>query len=169
MKQIIHAGFILAAVVVLFGSTVSAQTAAQDAAKIEAEFQKYVELSRKDLRSEKKQFIALNMPLTEAEATKFWPVYDRYAADMYKLFDERIAIIKEYGAVYQTLTDAQASNLSRRTTAVDQSFVDLRMRYIPLVEKVLPGKKAAFFFQLDKRLGILTDLQIASAVPLAIK
>ena len=41
----------------------------------------YVQLLRKDLRSEKKQIVAVNMSLTEAEAQKFWPVYDEYATD----------------------------------------------------------------------------------------
>jgi hypothetical protein len=45
-------------------------------------------LLRRDLRAEKKQLIALNLPLTETEATKFWPVYDQYAAEIAKHNDE---------------------------------------------------------------------------------
>ena len=30
---------------------------------------------RKDIRSQKKQLIAQNVKLTDAEATKFWPIY----------------------------------------------------------------------------------------------
>jgi hypothetical protein len=40
----------------------------------------FIELLRKDVRSQKKQIIAENMDLSDAEAEKFWPVYDRYAA-----------------------------------------------------------------------------------------
>ena len=42
-----------------------------------------VELMRRDLRSEKKQILAANLPLTDVEATKFWVVYDQYAAEMH--------------------------------------------------------------------------------------
>jgi hypothetical protein len=31
---------------------------------------------------------------------------------------------------------------------------------------VLTGKQTALFFQLDRRIGMLIDLQIASAIPL---
>jgi hypothetical protein len=40
-----------------------------------------MQLMREDIRSERKKVIAANMPLTETEATKFWPVYDRYIAE----------------------------------------------------------------------------------------
>jgi hypothetical protein len=40
------------------------------------------------------------------------------------------------------------------------------MQYIPKFEQVLPGKKAALFFQLDRRIGLLIDLQLASMIPM---
>ena len=53
-----------------------------------------VELLRKDLRSEKKQIVAANMVLTEAEAQKFWPVYDQYTAEAAKINDAKLSVIK---------------------------------------------------------------------------
>ena len=55
-----------------------------------------IQLLREDVRSEKKQLIAANLQLTDAEATKFWPVYDAYAAEATKIGDTRLALIKEY-------------------------------------------------------------------------
>src|SRR6188472_2208508 len=46
--------------------------------------EKDIALLRTDLRSEKKKLIALNVPLTDVEATRFWPVYDQYVAEMTK-------------------------------------------------------------------------------------
>jgi hypothetical protein len=37
-----------------------------------------VQLMRQDIRSQRKQIVAANLPLTEPESIKFWPVYDRY-------------------------------------------------------------------------------------------
>jgi hypothetical protein len=42
----------------------------------------------------------------------------------------------------------------------------VRQKYIPIVEKVIPGRKAALFFQVDRRLYALMDLQVASQIPL---
>jgi tryptophan 2,3-dioxygenase len=110
--------------------------------------------------------IAANLPLTDAEAVKFWPVYDQYQAEITKIGDTRFALIKEYAANYNTLTDTQAYDLITRMIGVDESLVQLRQKYVPIVEKVLPGKKTAMFFQMEKRVALMIDLQLASMIPI---
>jgi hypothetical protein len=123
-------------------------------------------LLRRDLKADKKKLIALNLPLTETEATKFWPVYDQYTGEMSKVYDEFYSIIKEYAANQKTLTDAQASSMINRWAAIQVQQAQTRQKYIPLVEKVIPSRKAALFFQVDRRLYGLMDLQVASQIPL---
>jgi hypothetical protein len=48
-----------------------------------------IQLLKSDLRSQKKQIVAANMYLTDAEAEKFLPIYDRYAADVAKVYDTK--------------------------------------------------------------------------------
>src|SRR5262249_59923569 len=48
-----------------------------------------LDLLRQDLRSTKKQLIAQNLKLSDTEATKFWPVYDKYTAELIKLNDKK--------------------------------------------------------------------------------
>lgn len=152
------------AIVLTAGQTLFAQKGSAD-----AEYDKYVSLLRKDLRSDKKQFLALNLPLTEAEAVKFWPVYEQYAGELAKIYDARIQIVKDYAANYGTLTDSTAATLSLRSIDNEEAVSKLRQKYVPLVGKVLPGKKAALFFQIEKRLGLLIDLQMASEIPLVVQ
>lgn len=104
--------------------------------------------------------------MTDAEAQKFWPIYDQYATELTKINDTKISLIKEYAASYSTLTDAQAQSITERWTAADDAALQLRIKYIPILQKVLPGKKAALFFQVDRKVGVLMDLQVASEVPL---
>jgi hypothetical protein len=40
------------------------------------------------------------------------------------------------------------------------------MKYVPIINKVLPGTKTATFFQMDRRITGLIDLQLASQIPL---
>ena len=152
------------AIVLTAGQVLLAQKGSTD-----AEYDKYVSLLRKDLRSDKKQFVALNLPLTEAEAVKFWPVYEQYAGELAKIYDARIQIVKDYAANYGTLTDSTAASLNLRAIDNEVAVSKLRQKYVPLVGKVLPGKKAALFFQIEKRLGLLIDLQLASEIPLVIQ
>ena len=113
-------------------------------------------LLRQDIRSIKKQLIAAN-----------WQVYDQYSAETEKINDTKAAIIKEYSDEYGTLTDDQADSLIRRWLDADIEQAKLRQRYVPTFQKVLPGKKAATFFQFDRRISAMIDLQLTSQLPLA--
>jgi hypothetical protein len=124
-------------------------------------------LLRRDIRSIKKRLIAANLTLTDSEAAKFWQVYEQYSADMGKINDTKTAIIKEYSDEYGTLTDDQADNLIRRWLDTDIEQTKLRQRYVPIFRGVLPGKKAATFFQLDRRISTMIDVQLTSQLPLA--
>jgi len=64
------------------------------------------------------------------------------------------------------MTDAQASSLIKQSMDLDASVVKLRQAWVPKFEKVLSPKQTAIFFQLDRRIGLIVDLQLASAVPL---
>jgi hypothetical protein len=124
-------------------------------------------LLRRDIRSIKKQLIAANLTLTDGEATKFWQVYEEYSVDTGKINDTRTAIIKEYSDEYGTLTDDQADNLIRRWLDTDIEQTKLRQRYVPIFRRVLAGKRAATFFQLDRRISTMIDVQLTSQLPLA--
>ena len=141
-----------------------AQTAASQDSQTVSE--QDIQLLRQDVRSKKKQLIAANLTLTDAEATKFWPVYDQYSAEMTKIGDQRYALIKEYAQNFGSLTDDQALSLTNRSLALDEAVEKLRIKYVPIINKVLPGKKTATFFQMDRRITALIDLQLASQIPL---
>ena len=125
-----------------------------------------IQLIRQDIRAERKKIIAANLPLTEIEATKFWPVYDRYIGETIKINDGRYSLIKEYAQNYQTMSDDQADSFIKRWLGFDQDNTQLRMKFIPEFEKVISHKKTAMFFQMDRRLGMVIELKLASQVPL---
>jgi len=120
-----------------------------------------ITLLRKDLRAEKKQIVAANMDLTDAEAEKFWPVYDQYSSDVAKINDQKAALLKEYWDNFNTMSGEQAETYIRKRAEVEQSIMQLRVKYIPVFRKVLSGRQTALFFQIDWRLGLMIDLQLA--------
>jgi hypothetical protein len=164
MKKTLIAVLILAGVILTNDRALRAQAGATASSPSVSD--QDIQLLRKDIRSQRKQLIAANLPLTDAEAVKFWPVYDQYMAEVAKIGDTRFAVIKEYADNYNTLTDAQAQDLITRSIAVDESFVQLRLKYVPVFQKVLTGKKTAMFVQMDRRVALMIDLQLASMIPL---
>src|SRR5437868_14490704 len=110
MKKLIFPCLVL----ILVWTAANIKTLAQKETDTGVQIEKDLELIRRDLRSEKKKIIAMNVPLTETEATKFWVVYDQYAAEMTKHYDNFYAVIKDYAANQKTLTDAQAISMVKR-------------------------------------------------------
>jgi hypothetical protein len=64
-----------------------------------------IKLFRKDVRSIRKQLIAANMDLTDAQAQQFWPVFDRYTAELAAIYDKKFALLKDYAQNFDALTD----------------------------------------------------------------
>jgi hypothetical protein len=145
------------------GAAAQTQKPDNSAAKIS---EMEVNLMRKDLRDQKKQIVAANLPLTGDEAAKFWPLYDEYTQETIKLNDQRYALVKEYAANYTTMSDAAAASYIRRWIGVDQAASKLRLEWIPKFEQTLGEKKAAMFFQIDRRVGLMVELQLSSQLPL---
>jgi hypothetical protein len=76
-------------------------------------------------------------------------------------------LLKQYAEMWSTMTDQDALIYVRRWMEVDQEAQALRLKYVPVVTQVLPGKKVATFFQLERKLVMMVDLQLFSQVPLA--
>ena len=66
---------------------------------------------RADLRAQRKQITAQNMRLTAEAASKLWPVFDQYRQEAIKSNDDRWALIKDYAANYNTMTDAAGAGV----------------------------------------------------------
>jgi hypothetical protein len=170
LKRILVFAFCLATLAFSSAISLSAQQTApssSDTAVTEEQVNDAnIQLMRQDVRSQRKKVVAANLPLTETEATKFWPLYDRYVGETIKVNDVRFALIKDYAKNYQTTTDEQADSFIKRWLALDQDNTQLRLKFIPEFEKVISHKKTATFFQIDRRVGLMIELQLAAQVPL---
>jgi len=169
VKSFMLAALLVAGICLSQNSSVLGRTATEPQSKTadkDATAQE-IELMRKDLRSIRKQLIAANLKLTDDQATKFWPVYDQYVAELVKVNNTKYELLKEYFDSYGTLTPEQADSMTKRLLELDVSVAQLRQKYQPAFRAVLPAKEAATFFQLDRRIAMMIDLQLASQIPLA--
>jgi hypothetical protein len=150
----------------LFAQNLAAQNA-QPVASLEngASIDQEIAMLRSDLRSTRKQVVAANMKLTDTEAEKFWPTYNQYVAELVEINNAKYALMKEY-LQSGNLTEEQTDSLSKRWLAVDESVVQLRLKYIPIFRRALSAKGTAMFFQIDRRGQMMIDLQLASSLPL---
>jgi len=125
-----------------------------------------IQLLRSDLQSGKNQVIADTMKFTDTESTVFWPVYRDYAHDQQVIADKRLQVIKDYAKYFDTMDDPKAKDMVQRMINVDDETLNLREKYWPRFEQALGAKRAAKFYQVDNRLSLMINLQLASLIPL---
>lgn len=125
-----------------------------------------IKLIRQDIQSAKNDVIKDTMQFSEAEGTAFWPVYKQYAGEQRGIADKRFAIIVDYAKHVDDMSDADAHALTQRMLQVEDETQDLRKRYFPKFESILGGRRAAKFYQVDNRLTMIINVQLASEVPL---
>jgi hypothetical protein len=146
----------------LMASGAIAQTATTDQPGTDTD----IALLRSDVQAQKTDIIGKTMQLNDADAKAFWPLYREYTNKQQALGDERVSVIKDYGAEYDTLTDSQADGLMDRMLKFDKSRNELRAQYYPKFKKAIGAKQAAKFIQVDNRLTLLVDLQLVNAIPI---
>lgn len=147
---------VLALVVILAAPTMFAQ-------------EQYLELLRTDLKKEKVAILTEAMEFSPAEAEKFWPIYREYDLKLSTLGDRRIAAIKEYAAVYETITNEKAEELMKKFLKMDRDYLDLRQEYFNKVTKAISPTVAARFMQVENQMNSLVQLQVMSELPLVKK
>jgi hypothetical protein len=59
------------------------------------------------------------------------------------------------------MSGEQAVGYLQKRAEVEESIMQLRLKYLSAFRKVLSDRQTALFFQIDWRLGLLTDLQLA--------
>jgi hypothetical protein len=118
------------------------------------------------IRADKKLLVASNMDLTEAEAAKFWPVYDAYQAEQGKLAQRTITLIKDYSANYQNMTDMVADKLLTDLLTIEKDRVALMASYRPKFAAVLPARKATRYYQIENKIRAIVNYELADAIPL---
>ena len=166
MKKLVMVVVLLGGSWMLIGATARAQTPPSGGNTGHVISDQDVNLLRQDLRSHRKQLIAANLKLTDAEATKFWPVYDQYVTELISINDKKFGLMQDYADNWGKLTNEQSLSLIREWLDMDIATAQLRQKYVPIVSKVLDGKKTATFFQLDRRIATMINLQMAAQMPL---
>lgn len=128
----------------------------------------YVEYVRADMRQDKVVVInqAMKLDQNDPNYNAFWHEYYPYEAELKKLNDERLALIRDYQFNLNNMTDDTANNLAKRAIAIREKKLELLKEYYKKIKKATSPIIAAKFLQVEHDIGLLLDLEIASELPL---
>ena len=121
---------------------------------------------REDMQGSRADIMAKNLTLTADQAAKFWPVFNAYQKEQNAIMDEQLRGIQKYVESYDSLDDAGALSLMRAHLQRDAKMTALRQKWLGEFQKVLPTKLAVRAIQIDRRLSLAAQMQVASEIPL---
>jgi len=111
---------------------------------------------RAKIQSDKKGIVQRNLPLTDEEAKKFWPLYDAFEKDLAGPQSKANRAILDYINAGSALTDANAKRISEEVLKAQLDEAKLRQSHFARVLKVLPATKAARYMQLENKMRAVT-------------
>lgn len=121
------------------------------------------------IRSEFRQILRDEMMLNEDEKRAFWPLYERYSAEMRVINDRYLQIVAEYVERYYgaDLSDDDAIRLMKKYFEVQIQIQQHRQKYFAEFIKIMSGIKATRLYQLENKVQAEVDSALAVAIPLA--
>lgn len=117
------------------------------------------------IRANRKALVAVNLGLSEEEATKFWPLYDRYQQEIKSSGDRVASVVDDYIENYRTLSDEEALKLLEAYLAAEADRVQTRRTFIAEFAKILPGRTVARFYQIENKMDAVLRYDLAAAIP----
>ena len=124
-----------------------------------------IEVARAGMQADRTTLISVAMKFNEKDGAAFWPIYQQYEHERSTLDDGRVAVIKEYTENYPALTDAKAKAMAERMFEYDSRLAALKKKYFRKFNKVLPALTVTKFFQLERRIDLMMDMQVESSLP----
>lgn len=127
-----------------------------------------MEILKQKLKADKKLIVAGNMDLSEADAKKFWPIYDAYQKDLEQVNQKLGQTIKDYADAFNKgpIADNTAKKLLGDVLSVEEQETKLKRTYADKLEKVLPYSKVARYIQIEQKIRALIKMELAQQIPL---
>ena len=126
----------------------------------------YIESLRADVKADRVAIITAAMQFNDKDAKAFWPVYHKYDADISKINDQRVALIKTYANKFDTMTDADAKSIIDQSLNFEAARTNTKRDYVKDFENAgLSPLTVAKFMQLERRMDLVIDVEIAAALP----
>ena len=131
-----------------------------------SEFNSAVEEARTLIQAERKLILSQGLGLAPEQAAAFWPVYDRYAADVKEIGNLRVKVITDFAASYNNLDDAMANQLLADMLRFQEKSAKVRSKYLRKFKKAVGPVMVARFYQLENKLDAVTNMVLAAQIPM---
>ncbi len=138
-------------------TTASAQTALDE----------QIALVRQSAHTDRKVILMGNMSFTADESAAFWSKWNEYRAAVAANGDRTLALIKDFAANYEEMTDQKAQELMTDHFSIKMQDLVIKQNFAKEINKFMPAQKVMRVIQIENKLDAAINLQLASEIPLA--
>ncbi len=121
---------------------------------------------RDAVKSDKRAYVAKMLALTDAEAKRFWPIYDTFQRTLDETNRRRNVALESLMFRENRMSNLAAKRLVTELSVIDDGEAKARRTLRNRLMRALPPVKVARYLQLEDKLQAIRDYDIASAVPL---
>jgi len=121
----------------------------------------------KQVMADKRATYEEYLRLSEAESKAFWPIYGDYERRTKILDDRLLALVNDFAAKYQSLSDPDAREMLKEKLAIEKERAALKQVYTKKIVKALPPVKALRYAQLETRIEMMVRRDFYPLLPLA--
>jgi hypothetical protein len=124
-----------------------------------------IAMVRANMQADRTALVTAGMNFNDKDGAAFWPIYQQYERERSGLDDRRAAVVKQYTQKYPNLTDAEAKAMADQMFDCEYLLAALKKKYYKKFNKALPALTVTEFFQLDRRIDLMMDMQVESSLP----
>ena len=120
------------------------------------------------LSVERKNIVIEEMRLSEEESAAFWPVYDRFQADLQLVRNRYADLLTAYTDAYRagTVSEAMANQIIDDFLQIQGELLHIKQEYLDDFRNALPARKAARYYQIENKIQLELESQLSMVVPL---
>jgi hypothetical protein len=124
-----------------------------------------VDLMQAAFGMDKKAAVAVFVKPSAAQKDAFWKLYDEYETQRKVLGKQRIELLEQYAAQYQTMTSEQADTWTKKVIDLQKKTDNLIVTYYGKVKLVSDGVVATQFYQIENFILTTIRAEILQNVP----
>ena len=125
-----------------------------------------VELIRSAYKLEKKSVVSEFMQLSNDNAAKFWPIYDKYETERSKIGDRRVKLITDYVNERHKTGIQNADAMVKESVDIQRKEAELRQKYYKQIKTAVSLTAALDFFQIEDAIATSIKMKLWEEMPM---
>ncbi len=123
-----------------------------------------IELVRSAYQLEKKAVVADYLKLSNDDASKFWPVYDKYETERRVYGDRRIKLVTDYVNDKEVGDVKKADAMVKESADIQRKEASLREKYYNAMKTAVSPQVAGKFYTIEDAISVTVRMKLYEAV-----